>query len=317
MPPAANDSGVAKEDRSGLIAGIAAFGTWGIIPGYWKLFITISASEILAHRFVWTTGFLVGLLNWQKRWPEVRAAVRSRRALLYCLASGLAISSNWFFFIWAVNAGRILETSLGYFMTPLMNVLLGATFLRERITRLQFISVLLALAGVLNLTFGYGRFPTLALTICVSFGLYGLLRKKSGVRPIPGLFLETTLLTPVAAGYLVYLQRTGSAALNSASWSMVLLLISTGIVTGLPLVWFGHAARHLRLTTLGFLQYLAPTCSFFLGVFLYHEPFTRAHLVTFSCIWIALVIFTAEAIWRWRSGREREVMPEPVARAAH
>jgi chloramphenicol-sensitive protein RarD len=247
----------------------------------------------------------------------VRAAVRSRRALFYCLASGLAISINWFCFIWAVNAGRVLETSLGYFMTPLMSVLLGATFLREKLTRVQLISVLLALAGVLNLALGYGRFPWLALTICISFGLYGLLRKKSGVRPIPGLFLETTLLTPVAAGYLLYLQRAGSAALNSADWPMALLLLSTGIVTGLPLVWFGHAARHLRLSTLGFLQYLSPSCSFFLGVFVFHEPFTRAHLITFTFIWIALAIFTTEAIWRWRSGREREDLAEPVARAAH
>jgi len=317
MRPAAKHSSVAHEDRSGFIAAIAAFGTWGIIPGYWKLFITISAAEILAHRFVWTTGFLVGLLSWQHRWPEVREAVRSRRALLYCLASGLAISVNWFCFIWAVNIGRVLETSLGYFMTPLMSVLLGATFLGERLTRWQLISVLLALAGVLNLTFGYGRFPTIAIALCISFGLYGLLRKKSGVRPIPGLFLETTLLTPVAFVYLVYLQRGGVAALNSAGWAMVLLLVSTGIVTGLPLVWFGHAARHLRLTTLGFLQYLSPTCSFFLGVFFFHEPFTRAHLITFGSIWIALAIFTADAIWRWRSGREREAIAEPVARAAH
>jgi len=175
----------------------------------------------------------------------------------------------------------------------------------------------LALAGVLNLTFGYGRFPSLAVTLCVSFGLYGLLRKKSGVRPIPGLFLETTLLTPIAAGYLVYLQRAGTGALGTASWSMILLLLSTGLVTGVPLVWFGHAARHLRLTTLGFLQYLSPSGSFFLGVFLYHEPFTRTHLLTFTFIWIALAIFTAEAIWRWRSDRERETIAEPVARAAH
>src|SRR3954468_16187784 len=317
MPPAAKHSSVAKEDRSGLIAGIAAFGTWGLIPVYWKLFTNISASEILAHRFVWTTGFLVGLLSWQQRWPEVREATRSRRALLYCIGSGLAISVNWFFFIWAVNAGRVIEKSLGYFMTPLINVLFGATFLRERLTRWQLLSVFLALAGVLNLTLGYGRFPWLAITLCVSFGLYGLLRKKSGVRPIPGLFLETTLLTPIAAGYLIYLERGGSGTMGSAAWSMIFLLISTGIVTGLPLVWFGHAARHLRLTTLGFLQYLSPSCTFFLGVFLFHEPFTRAHLITFTFIWIALIIFTTEAIWRWRSGRERESLAEPVARAAH
>ena len=312
-----NTASAPKEDRGGLIAGVAAFGTWGIIPGYWKLFITISASEILAHRFVWTTGFLVGLLSWQRRWPEVREAIRSRRALFYCLGSGLAISVNWFCFIWAVNIGHVLETSLGYFMTPLMSVLLGATFLREKLTRLQFMSVLLALAGVLNLTLGYGRFPWLALALCVSFGLYGLLRKKSGVRPIPGLFLETTLLTPIAAAYLLYLQRQGNAALSTAAWWRALLLISTGIVTGLPLVWFGHAARHLRLTTLGFLQYLAPSCSFFLGVFVFHEPFTTAHLITFSFIWIALIVFTSEALWRWRSGRGREDLPEPAARAAH
>ena len=247
----------------------------------------------------------------------MRDAIRSRRALLYCLASGLAISVNWFFFIWAVNVGRVIETSLGYFMTPLVNVLLGATFLRERLTRWQLLSVLLALAGVLNLTFGYGRFPWLAIILCVSFGLYGLLRKKSGVRPIPGLFLETTLLTPIAAGYLIYLQCAGAGTFGSSSWPMMLIFVSTGVVTGLPLVWFGHAARHLRLTTVGFLQYLAPSCSFFLGVFLYREPFTHAHLVTFIFIWIALVIFTAEAIWRWRAGRGREEIAEPEARAAH
>ena len=317
MPPAPKQIGVAGEDRSGLIAGLAAFGTWGLIPVYWKLFTSLSAAEILAHRFVWTTLFLIALLSWQKRWPELREATRSRRALLYCFASGVAISVNWFTFIWAVNVGRVIETSLGYFMTPLVNVLFGAVFLRERLTRWQFISVLLALLGVANLTLRYGRFPWLAITICVSFGLYGLLRKQSGVRPIPGLFLETTLLTPVAAGYLIYLQRAGAGAMASATWPMILLLVSTGIVTGLPLVWFGHAARHLRLTTLGFLQYLSPSCSFFLGVFLYHEPFTRAHLITFTFIWLALIIFTVEAVWLWRSGGEREPLPEPTARAAH
>src|SRR5437868_2129840 len=226
MRRAAKPSSVAQEDRSGLIAALAAFTTWGLIPVYWKLLSNIPATQILAHRFVWTTAFLVALLSWQQRWLEVRDAIRSRRALLYCFASGVAISVNWFFFIWAVNVGRVLETSLGYFMTPLVNVLFGATFLRERLTRWQLLSVLLAFIGVLNLTLGYGRFPWLAMTLCVSFGLYGLLRKQSGVRPIPGLFLETTLLTPVAALYLIYLQREGSAALASGGWFMVGLLIS-------------------------------------------------------------------------------------------
>jgi len=311
QPPAAQ-----QDERSALIAGFAAFATWGLIPVYWKLLQTIPAAEILAHRFVWTTVFLIVLLTWQRRWLELRQAAASRSALLYCLASGLALSINWLFFIWAVNVGRVVETSLGYFMTPLVNVLFGAIFLRERLTRWQLISVLLALVGVLNLTLGYGKFPWVAIILCVSFGIYGLLRKKSGTRAIPGLFLETMLLTPFAILYLLQLQRTGASAFGPAHWSLALVLVSTGVVTGLPLVWFGHAARHLRMTTVGFLQYLAPTGSFFLGVFLYHEPFTRAHLVTFTFIWIALAIFTIEAVLRWRSSRDQVPSVVPLADSA-
>ncbi|HEY2615695.1 MAG TPA: EamA family transporter RarD [Chthoniobacterales bacterium] len=313
MRPPAPQSSADRDERSALIAGIAAFATWGLVPVYWKLLKTIPASEILAHRFVWTTVFLIALLSWQRRWPEVRAAARSRRSLLYCLASGFAISVNWLFFIWAVNAGRVIETSLGYFMTPLMNVLFGAIFLQERLTRWQLVSVLLAFVGALNLTLGYGKFPWIAITLCVSFAVYGLLRKKSGTRPIPGLFLETTMLTPIAILYLLRLQQTGVIAFDPAHWGTALIIVASGVVTGLPLVWFGHAARHLRLTTVGFLQYLAPTGSFFLGVFLYHETFTRAHLITFTFIWLALGIFTAEAIQRWHSGRARASNAIPLA----
>jgi chloramphenicol-sensitive protein RarD len=302
-----------REDRSALIAGFAAFITWGLIPVFWKLLKTVPANEIIAHRLVWTTLFLVLLLTWQGRWPEVRDAARTRRTLLYCIASGLAVSINWLVFIWAVNVDRVVETSLGYFMTPLINILFGAIFLRERLTRWQLISVLLALAGVLNLTLGYGKFPWIALVLCVSFGIYGLLRKKSGTRPIPGLFLETTLLTPLAILYLVYLQRAGALTFSAGDSSLALLLVSTGVVTGLPLVWFGHAARHLRLTTLGFLQYISPSGSFLLGVFLYHEPFTHNHLITFSLIWAALAIVTTEAVHRWHSGRDRAAAAVPLA----
>ncbi len=303
------------EERSALIAGFAAFITWGLVPVYWKLLKAVPASEILAHRFVWTSAFLILLLSWQRRWSEVREAARSRRAMLYCLTSGGSIAINWFLFIWAVNSGHIIETSLGYFMTPLVNVLFGAIFLRERLTRWQLISVLLATVGVLNLTFGYGRFPWIALSLCFSFGLYGLLRKQSRTRAIPGLFFETIALVPIAAAYLFILQRKGMLAFGSQNLSLSFLLMISGVVTGLPLVWFGHAARHLRLTTVGFLQYLAPTCTFFLGVFLYHETFTRAHLVTFIMIWIALAIFTIEAIWRWRSTRERQVIAQSICKS--
>lgn len=291
-----------------LIAGIAAFMTWGLIPVYWKLLKGVSPPEILAHRFVWTSLFLIGLLSWQRRWPEVKTVVSSRRATLYCLAAGVSVAINWFFFIFAVVIGRVIETSLGYFMTPLVNVLFGAIFLRERLTRWQIISVLLAAAGVLYLTFGYGRFPWIAVTLCTTFGLYGLLRKKSGTAAIPGLFLETVMLVPAALGYLVWLKANGALLFAGGGWYMSILLITTGIVTAVPLFWFGYAARYLRLTTIGFLQYLAPTGSFFLGVFLYHEPFTHGHFITFGLIWIALAIFTFEAVTRWRSTRAHTAM---------
>jgi len=296
-----------SHETSALIAGIAAFTTWGLIPVYWKLLTNVPASEILAHRFVWTSLFLIGLLSWRRRWPEVRKTLQSRRATLYCLSSGSAVALNWFFFIYAVNIGHIIETSLGYFMTPLVNVLFGAVFLRERLTPLQMASVALATIAVLYLTFGYGYFPWIALALCTTFGLYGLLRKKSGTAAIPGLFLETALLVPIAIGYLFLLKANGTLIFGRGGWLLAILLASTGIVTAVPLFWFGFAARHLRLTTIGFLQYLSPTGSFFLGVFLYHEPFTRGDLITFVLIWIALVIFTGEAVMRWRSARVREV----------
>lgn len=313
MHSPADASADSREQRIALVAGIAAFGFWGIIPVYWKLVRAIPASEILAHRFVWTTAFLVCLLTWQKRWPEVAAVLRSRRTLLLCLASGTAISCNWLMFIYAVNAGHVLETSLGYFMTPLVNVFFGALFLRERLTRLQLASVILASVGVFNLAFGYGRFPWIALGLCFSWGIYGLLRKASRTAAIPGLFFETTMLLPVAIAYLFMLQRRGALFFGPSHWQESVILISSGLVTGLPLVWFGHAARHLRLTTIGFLQYLAPTGTFFLGVFLYHEPFTRAHLITFSLIWIALALFTAEMVRLWRTRRDRPDAVPPIA----
>ena len=303
--PRRNSAG--SRETLGLVAGIAAFTTWGLIPIYWKLIASVPTTEIIAHRFVWTSIFLSTALSWQGRWNEVLANIRSRRARLYCLAGGLAAATNWFLFIWAVNIGRVIETSLGYFMTPLINVLFGALFLRERLTRVQFVSVLLALLAVLNLTLGYGRFPWIAVSLCVSFGLYGLLRKQSGTAAIPGLFIETILLLPIAVVFLIYLQQSHALVFGRAGWWLSILLVSTGVITAVPLLWFGYATRHLRLITVGFLQYLSPIGSFFLGVFLFHEPFTRGHLVTFILIWIALAIFTAEAVLRWRSTRVREI----------
>jgi chloramphenicol-sensitive protein RarD len=303
----------ASHEASGLIAGIAAFLTWGLIPGYWKLLKSVSAPEILAHRFVWTSLFLVVILSVTRRWSEVSSVVRSQKTLWFCLASGLAIATNWFFFIFAVLIDRVLETSLGYFMTPLVNVLFGAIFLRERLTRLQIVAVALAAAAVLYLTLGYGRWPGIALTLCTTFGLYGLLRKQSGTAAIPGLFVETISILPIAVAYLIWQEVHGQIVFGHCTAPISILLVSTGIVTAVPLFWFGHAARHLRLTTLGFLQYLSPSASFILAVWAYHEPLTRAYLVTFALIWLALVIFTVEAVIRLRSADNRGALAASVS----
>jgi len=287
--------------RNALVAGIAAFVAWGLAPAYWKLLKTVPPLEILAHRFIWTVLFLGMLLSSQGRWPEVLRNLRSRRASLFCLSSGVIMGVTWGLFIWAVIVGRVLETSLGYFMTPLVNVMLGAIILRERLSPSQIVSILIASVAVCILGFGYGHFPWIAVGLCTSFGLYGLLRKQSGTAAIPGLFLEALFLLPLALIYLVLLASRGALIFGPSHLPLSAILATTGIVTAVPLVWFGYAARHLRLVTIGFLQYLSPSISFILGLFVYHETFTRQHFITFLLIWIALVLVSAEAVLRWRA----------------
>ena len=257
--------------------------------------------EILAHRFVWTIVFLGLLLSWQERWREVIGSLRRRRSALFCLGSGIMVGLNWLLFIWAVNIGHVLETSLGYFMTPIVNVLLGAVILRERLSTWQIASILIALVAVSILAFGYGHFPWVAVGLCTSFGLYGLLRKQSGTAAIPGLFLETLFLLPLALVYLVILVNRGALTFGPSHLALSAILTTSGIVTAVPLIWFGYAARHLRLVTIGFLQYLSPSISFILGLFVYHETFTRQHFITFLLIWIALALVSAEAVLSWRA----------------
>ena len=297
----ARSGGNDPQHTSAFVAGVASFATWGLVPIYWKLLTKVPALEILAHRFVWTIVFLGLLLSWQERWREVFGNVRSRRSALFCLGSGVMVGLNWLLFIWAVNVGHVLETSLGYFMTPLVNVLLGAVILRERISAWQIASILIAAIGVSVLAFGYGHFPSIAVGLCTSFGLYGLLRKQSGTAAIPGLFLETMFLLPLAIFYLALLASRDALTFGPSHLSLSAILTASGIVTAVPLVWFGYAARHLRLVTIGFLQYLSPSISFVLGLFLYHETFTSQHFVTFLLIWIALALVSAEAALRWHA----------------
>jgi chloramphenicol-sensitive protein RarD len=307
----ARSGGGDPQHTSAFIAAVASFATWGLVPIYWKLLAKVPALEIIAHRFVWTIVFLGLLLSWQERWREVISNLRRRRNALFCLGSGIMVGLNWLLFIWAVNIGHVLETSLGYFMTPIVNVLLGAFILRERLSAWQTASILIALVAVSILAFGYGHFPWIALGLCTSFGLYGLLRKQSGTAAIPGLFLETLFLLPLALVYLVVLANRGALTFGPSHISLSVILTTSGIVTAVPLIWFGYAARHLRLVTIGFLQYLSPSISFILGLFVYHETFTRQHFITFLLIWFALVLVSAEAVLRWRATKRMAAEAPP------
>lgn len=293
--------------RAGLLAALGAFGVWGLLPLYWKLLQQVPPVEILCHRIAWSAVFLLPLVLLGGRMAEVRAAVASRRSLMTIAGGGLLIGGNWFLYIWAVNSGMVLETSLGYYMTPLVNALLGALVLGERPSRLQLAAVVVAAGGVLSMLVSHGTLPWVALVLAVSFSFYGLLRKLAQVESIPGLFLETMLLAPLAAGYLGWVGWQGGGALGRLGAVTDLLLLGAGIASATPLFCFAFAARRLRLTTLGILQYLAPSLAFALGAFVFREPVTSAHMLAFGCIWAALALYTAEGVRIARNARRHAV----------
>jgi chloramphenicol-sensitive protein RarD len=279
---------------------LSAFLIWGGAPIYFKAVAEVPSLEILAHRIVWSAVLVALLLFVLRRWHAVRATLTNGRLLATLTVSSLLVSINWLIFIWAVTHNRILETSLGYFINPLVLIVLGVLFLRERLNPWQWCAVLLAAAGVGNLMAQYGQLPWVALTLAVTFGLYGLIRKVAMVDAFTGLFVETLIVCPLALGYLIYLGYEGSGVFTRLGWRLDLLLVFSGVVTASPLILFAQAARHLRLSTLGFFQYIAPSMSFLLAVFIYNEPFTLVHGVTFGCIWLALVIYTADTSLRRR-----------------
>jgi chloramphenicol-sensitive protein RarD len=283
---------------AGLSYGLAAFGIWGLVPVYFKAVGTVPPLEVLAHRVVWAMPILVGLVLMQRQGRALRDAVRSRRIIGVLLVTTVLIGSNWFVFIWAMANDRVLQASLGYFINPLVNVALGVVFLREHLSRAAMVAVVLASAGVGYLAVLGGEVPWVALMLAVTFGLYGLLRKKVAVGAVVGLTIETALLAPVAVAYLAWLQRTGGLRFGSGDLSVDVLLMLAGVVTTVPLLLFTQAARLLPLSTLGFLQYLAPSMHFALAVLAYGEQFHGHDLITFGCIWVALAIFTADRIRR-------------------
>lgn len=303
MPAADSDPSLAAAARKTAGAGyaIAAYTTWGLIPAYWKALAAVPALEILMYRVVGTVVFTCVLLSLGRRWNDVRSALASRRGLLALVASALLIASNWLVFIWAVNRGEIVATSLGYYLNPLANVALGVVVLRERLRPLQLVAVAIAAVGVAYFTVERGGLPWISLYLALSFALYGLVRKMVSAASLAGLAIETAMLAPVALLGIVWGELHGTGAFaNAASLPVHVpwLLLGAGVVTALPLIWFASAARRLRLATIGLFQYIAPSLALALAVLRYGEPFTRAHAVAFGCIWSALALYSFES---WRS----------------
>jgi chloramphenicol-sensitive protein RarD len=288
---------------TGLACGLAAFGIWGITPIYFKAVASVPALEVLAHRIVWSLVVLAVLVVGMRRGRALRSTLADRRTLATLLLTATLVSGNWFLFIWAIAHDRILQASLGYFINPLVNVALGMLFLRERLSRPAAVAVGLATVGVGYQTVLGGELPWIALVLALSFGFYGLLRKTAAVGSMVGLAVETGLLTPVALGYMVILHQRGGLRFASGDLRLDVLLAAAGVITAIPLLLFTVAARSLTLTTIGFLQYIAPSMHLVLAVAVYGEAFTIHHAVTFAFIWTALAIFSADRIRRARRAR--------------
>jgi chloramphenicol-sensitive protein RarD len=282
--------------NGGLLSAIGAYTLWGILPVYWKSIRAVPALEVVCHRTVWSLVFLLVLLLWRRRWEWLQQAIRDRVTLITFLVTTSLLGLNWFVYIWAVNAGHIVDASLGYFINPLISVLLGMVFLGERLRPWQWAAIGLAFGGVVFLTLGYGAFPWIALTLATSFGLYGLLRKTAALGSTEGLSLEMAILSIPCLAYLITLEITGTASFGHTEAMTSILLALTGVITAFPLIMFAYAARQVTLATVGILQYIAPTLQFLLGVLVYGETFTRARLLGYGAIWVALLVYSAEGL---------------------
>lgn len=284
----------------GIFYALGAYLAWGFLPLYWKVVQVAAPLEILSHRIVWSLVLLIGTLTTLRQWQWVRDVIGNWRILLTFAATSVALCINWLTYIWAVNAGYIVETSLGYFINPLVSVLLGVLVLQERMRWGQWVAVGMAAIGVIYLTVTLGSLPWISLTLAFSFATYGLLRKMAALNALDGLTLETAYMIIPALGYLLYLEFTGQSTFGHVSLRLTLLLIGTGLATTIPLLLFAAGARRISLSLVGLLQYVAPTIQFFLGVFLYREPFSSTKLVGFLLIWMALLAYSGEGLWRLR-----------------
>lgn len=302
--------------NKGVLYGAGAYILWGLLPLYWKALQHVPALEILAHRMVWSLGVVLLLVAMRGQWRRMGNALRNRRVVITFMATALLLSLNWYVYIWAVNAGYVVEASLGYFINPLVNVLLGVLFLKERLRRWQSVSMAIALAGVIYLTVTYGSLPWIALLLAGSFGLYGLFRKMATLNSLEGLTLETLLLFAPALAYLVYLQVAGRGTFGHTDASTTILLIGSGVATAVPLLLFAAGARLIPLTLMGVLQYFAPTLQFLIGVLVYREPLDLTRFLGFCLIWLALVIYTIEGFVQSRKAARQRVPGTSVPQQA-
>ncbi|TEW45999.1 EamA family transporter RarD [Psychromonas algicola] len=288
------------DSQLGIFYALGAYLMWGIAPLYFKYLEAIPVYEILAHRVIWSTLVTALFISYLKDWPNVLQVLRSFKNLFMLTITSLLISGNWLVFIWAVNNDRMLETSLGYFINPLFNVLLGFVFLNERLSRLKWFAVSLAFIGVAAQAWQLGELPWVSLVLPLSFACYGLLRKKVKVKAITGLFLETLVVLPIALVYVLAFAESSTSNFLNNDLSLDLWLMFAGVVTALPLIFFGQAALRLSLSTLGFFQYLAPSIVFFIAVLVYKEPISFIKLFTFACIWTGILVFVFEnKIKKW------------------
>jgi chloramphenicol-sensitive protein RarD len=286
--------------NKGIWYGIGAYLLWGLFPIYWKWLRPVPAIQLIGHRIIWSFVLLALILFVSRQWKAFRAAAFSRRVVLIYLASAVLLSVNWLTYVWAVNAGFVVETSLGYFINPLLSVLLGVFFLREKLRAWQWLPIGLAAVGVIYVAASYGQFPWIALTLAVSFGTYGLIKKTAPLGSLYGLTLETGLLFIPAVVFLVYMEGQGQGAFLHSGLTKDLLMAGAGVVTTIPLLLFASAAQRIPLSTVGILQYITPTMQFLLGVLVYREPFNRSHLIGFCIVWLALVLFWGEGFLEGR-----------------
>ncbi|MBL3646866.1 EamA family transporter RarD [Bacillus vallismortis] len=289
-----------SETKKGVLFTAVSFIMWGLFPLYWKLLEQLPALDILAHRIIWSFVFMCIVLfflrQWKTGWQELRT-LKNKGGILSLLLASILISINWFVYIWAVNHGFLLEASLGYYINPLVSVLLGILFLKEKLNRLQLMAVSIAAAGVIISAFQYGSIPYVALLLAFSFGLYGFSKKRTSLSSAIGLTLETFMIMPIALGYLLLSGHIHPAGAGSGGTWM--LLFFAGVLTALPLLLFAEGAKRLPLYHVGILQYIAPTITLLIGLFVYHEPFSISKAFTFSCIWAALLLFTFSQI-NWK-----------------